>query len=58
MTVFKRKIPEYKELIDYHLINILPDSNQSPKDLNQAMSYSVMNGGKRIRPMLTLSSAK
>jgi geranylgeranyl diphosphate synthase type II len=58
MTVFKRQIPEYKKLIDDHLINILPGSNQSPKDLNQAMSYSVMNGGKRIRPLMMMAAAR
>ena len=58
MTSFKKQIPEYKELIDGHLKNTLPDSNKSPKDLSEAMSYSVMNGGKRIRPLMMLATAK
>ena len=58
MTSFKRQIPEYKELIDGSLNKILPVSNQPPKELNRAMAYSVLNGGKRIRPLMMLASAK
>ncbi|MDC3239543.1 polyprenyl synthetase family protein [Gammaproteobacteria bacterium] len=58
MTSFKKRIPEYRELIDDSLNKILPASNQSPKELNLAMAYSVLNGGKRIRPLMMLASAK
>ena len=58
MTSFKKQIPEYRELIDDSLNKILPASNQSPKELNLAMAYSVLNGGKRIRPLMMLASAK
>ena len=58
MASFKRQIPEYKELIDGSLNKILPESNQPPKELNRAMAYSVLNGGKRIRPLMMLASAK
>ena len=58
MTSFKRNIPKYKELIDDCLKNILAESNKSAKDLGDAMTYSVMNGGKRIRPLMMLASAK
>lgn len=34
----------------------LPMTNDYQKDLAEAMEYSVMNGGKRIRPMLMLLS--
>ena len=58
MTSFKKQIPEYRELIDDSLNKILSASNQSPKELNLAMAYSVLNGGKRIRPLMMLASAK
>ena len=58
MSSFKRNIPKYKELIDDCLKNILAESNKSAKDLGDAMTYSVMNGGKRIRPLMMLASAK
>jgi geranylgeranyl diphosphate synthase type II len=58
MTTFKKQIPEYRELIDDSLNKILPASNQSSNELNLAMAYSVLNGGKRIRPLMMLASAK
>ncbi len=58
MSSFKRNIPKYKELIDDCLKNILAESNKSAKDLGDAMTYSVMNGGKRIRPLMMMASAK
>ena len=58
MTSFKKQIPEYRELIDDSLNKILSASNQSSKELNLAMAYSVLNGGKRIRPLMMLASAK
>ena len=58
MASFKKQIPEYRELIDDSLNKILPASNQSSKELNLAMAYSVLNGGKRIRPLMMLASAK
>lgn len=46
---------ELKEKLDRKLIEILPKS--SPKKLYNAMRYSLEAGGKRIRPLLLLSSA-
>ena len=57
MSSFKKQIPEFKKLIDDHLEIILSESYQSSEVLCQAMEYSVMNGGKRIRPMMMLASA-
>ena len=47
----------FKKSINDHLKLILQESDKSPKELNQAMKYSVMNGGKRIRPLMMLASA-
>ena len=57
MASFKKQIPLFKKAIDDHLNMILHQSDQSSKDLSQAMEYSVMNGGKRIRPLMMLASA-
>ena len=57
MSSFKKQIPELKKSIDDHLKITLSESDQSSEDLYQAMEYSVMNGGKRIRPMMMLASA-
>ena len=57
MSSFKKQIPEFKKLVDDHLEIILSKSYQSSEELSQAMEYSVMNGGKRIRPMMMFASA-
>jgi len=57
MSSFKKQIPEFKKSIDDQLKIILSESDQSSEELSQAMKYSVMNGGKRIRPMMMLASA-
>ena len=57
MSSFKKQIPEFKKSIDDHLKIILSESDQSSEELSEAMKYSVMNGGKRIRPMMMLASA-
>ena len=57
MASFKKQIPEFKKSINHHLYMILYESDQSSKELSEAMEYSVMNGGKRLRPMMMLASA-
>tara|TARA_B100000579_G_C22684590_1_gene781985 strand:- start:65 stop:952 length:888 start_codon:yes stop_codon:yes gene_type:complete len=58
MASFKKQIPEFKKYINDHLKMILNASDQSSKELSEAMEYSVMNGGKRIRPLMMLASAE
>ncbi|MEQ1531839.1 MAG: (2E,6E)-farnesyl diphosphate synthase [Methylococcales bacterium] len=36
----------------------LPSDNKLPQKLHQAMRYSVLDGGKRMRPMLTYATGK
>ena len=57
MALFKKQLPEFKKSIDDHLMMILSESDQSSEELCQAMEYSVINGGKRIRPMMMFASA-
>lgn len=45
---------EYTKLINDFIINILPDCSYGEDIVCEAMKYSVENGGKRIRPVLTL----
>ena len=58
MTPFKAKISDHIEEINNYLKSWLPNSQIPPKNLHQAMNYSVMNGGKRIRPLLTFAAAE
>ncbi len=45
---------EVNEALDRHL----PDADEHPERLHRAMRYSVLNGGKRLRPILTLSAGQ
>ncbi len=44
-------------LIDDALDAALPPADQPPQILHQAMRYSVLGGGKRLRPVLVLAGA-
>lgn len=45
-----------KELTDRLLDTYLPPADAEPATLHQAMRYSVMAGGKRLRPILALAA--
>ncbi len=46
------------KLIEAELNRLLPRRNAYPSLIHQAMRYSVLKGGKRIRPVLVLASAE
>ncbi|WP_264769525.1 polyprenyl synthetase family protein [Coxiella burnetii] len=46
----------YQERINHKLGSILPDIRQTPQRLHEAMTYAVMSGGKRIRPLFTYAT--
>jgi len=43
--------------VEAHLDRLLPAENTFPETLHKAMRYSVLAGGKRIRPILCIESA-
>ena len=47
-----------KRLIHAELDRRLPPESEPPERLHQALRYSVLNGGKRIRPILALAAAE
>jgi len=47
-----------KNIIDRELDKFLPKEKEYPVSIHKAMRYSLFAGGKRIRPVLTLSVAK
>jgi geranylgeranyl diphosphate synthase type II len=44
--------------VDAHLDRLLPAETLQPPSIHQAMRYSVFAGGKRIRPILCLETAR
>lgn len=48
----------YQQRIETVLDNVLPNSTTSPRYLHEAMRYSVLDGGKRVRPLLVYSAGE
>ncbi|MEE9492372.1 MAG: farnesyl diphosphate synthase [Gammaproteobacteria bacterium] len=54
----KRFADENLARVDTTLNDLLPPENILPASLHQAMRYSVLNGGKRIRPLLVYAAGQ
>jgi len=48
---------ELKKIVEDTLDEVLPKSDARPAELSDAMRYAVGSGGKRVRPLICLSSA-
>ncbi|MGH9443439.1 MAG: polyprenyl synthetase family protein [Thermoanaerobaculia bacterium] len=51
-------LTHWRERIDARLAEILPSESDWPRNLHAAMRYSVLAGGKRLRPVLAIAAAK
>ena len=47
---------DYKQIVEEHLTDFLPDIDHKSITLFESMKYSLMAGGKRIRPVLLLAA--
>ena len=55
---FKNELKEYQEIIETELKKYI-EKNESPeKILNQSVEYSLLAGGKRLRPILVIATYK
>ncbi len=52
----KDYLGEKRKLVDKLLSQYIPSASEEPRTLHAAMRYSVMAGGKRIRPILALAA--
>ena len=55
---YQRTYQRYLDLVEEELERSLPTGEVYPYLLHQAMRYSVIGGGKRIRPVLALAAAE
>ena len=55
---FKEELKEYQNLINGELEKFLRKEDCLEKTLNQSMEYSLMAGGKRLRPILVIATYK
>ncbi len=56
-TDFSSRIASWQQRIEAQLSLRLPSSEREPKRLHEAMRYSVLGGGKRVRPALVYATA-
>jgi len=55
---FEERATDYIDRVEKILSNSLPDAGVEPKRLHEAMRYSVLGGGKRIRPLLVYATGE
>ncbi len=56
--MFADRIAAYTSRIDARLDDVLPPASTVPTRLHEAMRYAVLNGGKRVRPLLVYASGE
>jgi geranylgeranyl diphosphate synthase type II len=54
----ERSYEEYKQLIDDHLMDFIPNIDDKSISLYDSMEYSLMAGGKRLRPVMLLAACE
>lgn len=57
MMDFERTLKNLREQVEAALPAALPAANARPQRLHEAMHYSLLAGGKRLRPVMTLATA-
>src|SRR5690242_3125258 len=55
---FAPQLEAWRERMEGALAARLPRTDQTPERLHAAMRYSVLGGGKRVRPILLLATAR
>jgi farnesyl diphosphate synthase len=58
MTIMSESLRTYQQRIDSVLDRVLPVSNVLPVNLHEAMRYAVLDGGKRVRPLLVYATGE
>ena len=58
MAGFRERVPEYCAHLEKVLDHWLPAAAKPPQRLHQAMRYSVLGGGKRMRPLLVYATGE
>ena len=56
-TLFDKRYEEYRLAVEEYLAGLFADKPHWA-DLYESMRYSLLSGGKRIRPVLTLEFAR
>ncbi len=51
-------LSEGKKLIDEGILDLLPEETAYPEVIHKAMHYSLLAGGKRLRPVLVIAASE
>ena len=51
-------LSEGKKLVDERMLSFLPQGKAYPESIHEAMQYSLLAGGKRLRPVLVMAAAE
>ncbi len=51
-------LSEGKKFVDEGILSLLPDEESYPEVVHQAMHYSLLAGGKRLRPILVIAASE
>ncbi|RPI59746.1 MAG: geranyl transferase, partial [Lysobacterales bacterium] len=55
---FAQRLDHYRRRVDQKLADVLDVDQEVPERLLAAMRYSVLGGGKRVRPLLVYASGE
>lgn len=55
---FANRVAAYTERVAADLDRVLPPADDVPQRLHEAMRYAVLNGGKRVRPLLVYATGE
>ena len=55
---FAERLDHYRRRVDSKLADVLRADDEIPDRLHEAMRYSVLGGGKRVRPLLVYASGE
>lgn len=55
---FENRLDEYRERVESYIDHVIPSVDNAPQRLHSAMRYSVLTGGKRVRPLLVYATGE
>ena len=56
LAAFGQQLTQWQTRMEQALARRLPGADEAPTRLHEAMRYSVLGGGKRIRPALVFAT--
>jgi geranylgeranyl diphosphate synthase type II len=58
LSNFTRELVHLGKIVEEEMVKFLPKKNEFPPQLFEAMHYSTLSGGKRLRPIMVMKAAE